>query len=244
MNDKTINFEKKRYELLRQKRWEDACKARTEARKPIIEDLRNINVEIEEISDLIYLYAPISDDIVNILLKWLMRIDNFNILDMVVRVLGCSKNPFEGAALKELYITLDDFRGDSVRFAIANTISYGKVSGLDDWVIEAIKNPKYDKGSRAMLCRAVAKKHPKEKAVEVLKEVFDDLPPHAASELGRISNDISIIHFLEKKKEIYESLSLDKKNSTIRKNHIKLTLREINKSIIKIQKKINKNGTN
>jgi len=241
MNDATINFEKKRHELLRQKRWEDACKARDEARKPIIKDLKNIGVDIEEISDLMECYIPLSEEIVDILLKWLRRIDNYNILEMLVRVLGDTEKPFDGAKLKELYIALDDFRGDSVRFAIANTIACGKVSGLDNWIIEAIKNPKYDKSSRAMLCEAIANKHPKEKAVEVLKEVFDDVPSRAASELGRISNDISMIHFLEKKKEKYESLSLDKKLSTIRKNQIKLTLKNIKNSITKIQKKITLN---
>ena len=238
MNKTTINFEKKKCELLRQKRWENACKARDEARKPIIKDLRNIGVEIEEISDLMECYVPLSEDIVNILLKWIMHVDNHNILEMLVRVLGGTEKFFDGIKLKELFIASNDFRGDTIRYAIANTISCGKASGLDNWIIEAIKNPKFDKGSRAMLCEAVVKKHPKEKAIEVLKEVFDDMPPHAASALGRISHDMSTIRFLEEKKEKYKNQLLNNKLSTIRKNHIKLAIREIKKSINKIQKKI------
>ncbi len=108
-------------------------------KKPVIEDLRIQGIEVESIDELSTRYAPLSQDIVNVLLSWLRRISNDRIRESIVRALGAAEHSFDGRSLADIYDTTYD---EGLRFAILNTIALTKPHSIDSWLTKARENPK------------------------------------------------------------------------------------------------------
>ncbi len=232
-----------------------------EAERPVLESLKLIGIEIDDISDLINKYTDLPEDVVCVLLKWLPAIKQHNIQNMVIRAIGNTKCKYDGMPLATLFEKSDGIRNN--RWAIANTIAISKPMHINEWVTTAVKNKKYGK-SREMLCDAIAKMLSYGEAVAVLQAVFDDLPAHSAIALGRIGKESSVNEFLERKKaEIENEISLERfgndckfipqenvsyasslpisiSEEELRRNYLKLSLKTIGKAIRKIEKRIEK----
>jgi hypothetical protein len=142
-------------------------------------------------------------------------------LEMLVRLIGASRERYDGKVLADLF---DNVSSENLRWVIGNTIAETKPAGISEWIISVIKNKKFGR-DREMFCLAVARQISPEKANKVLREVFEDLPGHSAmgfSECGGAE----------------ELIFLKRKLPSITKTWVK---KETEKAIKKINKRINKN---
>ena len=205
-----------------------------EIERPILRDLESIGIKVLSISELIKIHAPLSNQIIKILLFWLPRVDHFRVQDMIVRALGSPAEPYNGRPLAVLFDTTKSKY--DLRWVIADTIDSAQPTGINDWVVETVQNPSYG-NSRQMLCYALVKMVPADKAIPILKSIFDQFPVHAASALGQVG-DMEISNFLKYKRKELENMK-DQNNikNGYRKNMLDLALKNIDKSIYKIEKR-------
>jgi hypothetical protein len=152
-----------------------------EALEPVMDDLRHVGVFVEEWNDVITRYCPLSPSVVERLLSWLPRLEDPDALEVIVRALAAAPTVrFDGGELTRLFETTEC---ESLRWAIANTLSCTQPEGVEAWVVRAVQNPAYGKG-REMLAIALARLLPSTLANPVLVSLLEDLPIHAASGLA------------------------------------------------------------
>ena len=204
--------------------------------RKVQEDLEKINVKADSIRDLIKKHAPFSNDIVVILIKWIPVIERVNIQDGLIRALCVTKLPFDGKILVELF-EKDSPDADRIRWSICNTIAFGQVSGINDWIIKTIQNNTYGQ-SREMLCYALIKLFSEEKSIEILKTVFDDLAPQPVYALAKFGKSKSLIEYLRHKQDEYINVQKNNNLSKDRKERIKATIKVIDDAVKKIEKRM------
>ena len=158
------------------------------AERPILADLREIGVDLTQVSDLVNFFPPLPPNVVRILLEWLPRITHDNVLEMAVRALGATEEPYDGRPLVGVF---ERTKSESVRWAIANTMAEARPTGISDWLREATPN-RSSGMAREMLCLAVARLVLKDQAIPVLMSVLDDLPGHAARAIGEIGQQTEL----------------------------------------------------
>lgn len=163
-----------------------------ELERPILEELQRIGVVVSSLSELPSRYAPISAEVVQILLRWIPVVTDEKIQEWLVRVLASTKVPFDGAPLIDLF---EKTKSDNLRWVIANTLSLTHPTGVTEWVLKAAINPSLGK-SREMLALAVAQLAPKEIANATLVAIFDEFPGHVAEGLSKIGEKREL-EFLE-----------------------------------------------
>jgi len=209
------------------------------AARPVIQELQNSGYNVTCFSDYVNSNYRLTPKEVKILIKWLPEIKSQDVQEMIVRALGGTEKPFDGRPLTDLFEQAGkSFKGDSLQWVIANTISIGKVENITDWIVEAIQVKKHG-GARDMLCYAVAKQLSTEISIPLLISVFDQLSITATDALGKIAKDQSIIDFLRKKQAEYaEILEQKSYRSPLHRNRLKTTVRGINSAVRKIEKRI------
>ena len=94
---------------------------------PVRRDLAALGYVASDMSDLVKRYAPLPNAIVEVLLRWLMRIHNDRLIEMMARALCATAEPFDGRVLAQLWENTSD---DAVKWAIATAITIGKVEGI------------------------------------------------------------------------------------------------------------------
>jgi hypothetical protein len=74
-------------------------------------------------------------------------------------------------------------KSESLRWAIANTLSCTQPEGVQEWILRSVQDGAYGKG-REMLAIALARLLPADVANPVLVSLLGDLPVHAAAGLA------------------------------------------------------------
>ncbi len=203
--------------------------------RPIIQELERSGVHVEDISDLIRKYAPLSPEIVKILLSWISKIEHDNVLDMLIRALAAPAEPYDGSPLATLFEVTNSLYG--LRWVIGNTIECAVPTNITEWVVSTVQNASYG-NDRSRLCLALIKMVPPERAIPILQSVFDQLPTPCAEALGKIGNDESILRFLrEKEQKLIDELP-QKKKGTIPYNKNKTAIKTVKAAITKIDKRM------
>ncbi len=147
---------------------------------PILQDLRALGVSPSSLDRLAHEYAPLSTDIVKVLLKWIPRIADDYLQESIIRSLGATRARFDGKPLIEAF---ENSQSEGLRWAIANTIAEARPTGVVDWLIGVIQDQDY-RDARQMLLLALARLAPKQIANDILSSVFDQFPGHAALALA------------------------------------------------------------
>lgn len=147
---------------------------------PFIEELRASGTNAASLIDLVNGPLLLSKTGVHIAIKHLTLTRNEDVQEFIVRAIAGSKCRYDGVVLARLF---DSAHSSSLKWAIGNTIECTRPVGIEGWIVKALRNGRHGT-SRQMLCVAAAKLlHGK--AVDVLKEVFDEMPGHAAMGLGK-----------------------------------------------------------
>lgn len=162
---------------------------------PILHELRAVGVEPSSLDKLAHEYAPLSGDVVKILLKWIPRATDPNLQEVLIRPLGATGVSFDGRPLAEAFEAAES---SALRWAIANTIAEARPTGITDWVLSTVQDPQYG-NARQMLTLAVARLAPPQIANDILLSIYDQLPGHVALAL-RESGGRRELEFLREKR--------------------------------------------
>jgi hypothetical protein len=144
--------------------------------KPVVQALSDAGFVVDAVDELAARYAPLSQDAVDILLSWLPRVDDESVQEMIVRALAATTESFDGIPLARVF---EAGRSESLRWAIGNTLALAHPTGLADWVIKAVTDPRSGK-ARETLALASAKLAPPEIACRALAPLIDEFPVSVA----------------------------------------------------------------
>jgi hypothetical protein len=189
---------------------------------PILDELNSMGVKASALGDLLRFYAPISAEITETLLHHLPAINDEVLQEQIVRVLGSSNEPFNGAGLVKLF---ESSQSQNLRWAIANTIAEARPLDITNWVIYAVSNPLYGQ-AREMLVLAVARLASADTAREVLAPLFDIFPGHIAAALAEFGDEREV-QILRQKLDGYKGWQK----------------KEINRAITHIQKRLKRTSS-
>jgi len=164
---------------------------------PILRDLSAIGVTPSSLDRLAHEYAPLSDDVVKVLLNWIPRATDPDIQESLIRPLGATGVSFNGEPLIEAF---ENTRSEGLRWAIANTIAEARPMGITDWLLGAVQDPAYG-DDRQMLALAVARLASPKIANDVLTSIFDQLPGHVAMALAESGGTRELKLLREKRKQ-------------------------------------------
>jgi hypothetical protein len=188
-------------EFLQRKAEQELRRRQLEARNrelvaPILAELDRNDVKALTIEDLTRRYAPLSEEIVQVLLKWLPRVEDEKAKEQLIRAVASAREPFDGRPLMNLF---DSTESEVLQWTIANTVAEARPSGIEDRVIEAAMNPASGR-AREMLALAVARLIPRERAKPVLTALFEEFPGHVAMSWAEIGGTEELA-ILEGKRE-------------------------------------------
>lgn len=148
---------------------------------PILDDLRDVGIVVEEWNEVVSHYAPLSEPVVTALLRWLPRVQDAQVQEAIVRALAAAPTVrFDGRALAQLF---ESTESEALRWAIGNTLSCTNPAGVEEWVQYAVQNRAFGK-SREMLAIALARLVPADIANPMLLSLLGELPIHAAMGLA------------------------------------------------------------
>jgi hypothetical protein len=192
--------------------------------EPVLADLRNVGVFVEEWNDVVSRYAPLPQSVVDVLLRWLPLLDHPAVQEAVVRAIAAAPTVhYDGRVLARLFETTES---ESLRWAIGNTFECTKPEGVNEWILRIVQNPSFGKG-REMLAIALARLVGADVANPVLVSLLRDLPIHAAVGLA-VSGTSSELAALESardrakgstRKEISKAIRAIERRSRRRRDH-------------------------
>jgi hypothetical protein len=116
-----------------------------ELARPVLERLRGQGFEAETLEDLVRKYAPLPQGAVSIILECVEPGQDERHCESLIRALGATKCSFSGVRLAHVYDSTSD---ESLRWAIANTISLTRPHSIDEWIE---KIPKHSTLRRALV---------------------------------------------------------------------------------------------
>ena len=105
--------------------------------RPILERLTDTGFPAESIEDLVRKFAPVPEQVVEILLANVNECSDDRIQESLVRALGAAEFPFDGRQLVKCF---ESARDEGLRFAILNTIALVKPHSIDEWLEKARQN--------------------------------------------------------------------------------------------------------
>ena len=161
---------------------------RKAAFEPVLLSIRSAGFPIDSIGDLVRVYAPLPKKLVAVLLEALPTFKDPALQEVIVRALGASYIPYDGKALTELFESTDNH---SLRWAIGNSLSIGKMRGVGEWILDAVQRREYGT-ARQMLPLAAVRHNPPELANPILVSLIDDLPSHVALALAESGGEAEI----------------------------------------------------
>lgn len=110
---------------------------------------------------------------------------------LLLGILRRSPVPFNGQVLCDYFD-----RVKKNRWSTAEVMDASKAIVPCDWILRTLADENVGK-DREMLCYAVAKHCPPDKARAVLRQVFEDLPGHACRGLGVVGNEDDLKFLIE-----------------------------------------------
>lgn len=149
--------------------------------QPLIEELRSVGLELDDLNEVARRYAPLMPEIVNPMVSYLRLTPDPAVQEQIVRALAVAAEPFDGRTLANLF---DHTDSDNLRFAIANTMAEARPSGIDEWLIGALKASGLGLIARQMLPLAAVRILGHARANPVLLGLLDELPGHVALALS------------------------------------------------------------
>lgn len=175
---------------------------------PVLKELERLGYQVFSLEDLPRKYAPLTGEIAEVLLRWLVRIDEERVQEQIVRTLAAARASFDGSGLTRLF---EQTKSGALRWAIANTLAEARPTGVGDWVSDALARQDYGE-ARQMLPLAVARLHAPTDANRVLRQSIDEMPGHVAMGLAE-SGGQEELRLLESKRETvagWEKKEVDK----------------------------------
>lgn len=155
----------------------------SEALHPVLVDLAGVGVEAESIHEMVKRYAPLPPHVVEVLLKWLPRVEPDRFKGPLISALGAADKPFDGRPLVHCFER--DKYDSLLRWPIANTMALARPFGISEWLETAVTNPLFG-NARQMLVLALARLAPRETSLPILVPLLDELPGHVASALAEV----------------------------------------------------------
>jgi hypothetical protein len=145
--------------------------------------------------------------------------------ESIVRLLAAAGEPFDGRLLARIFdetLLHDSETADAnttialndLRWAIGNTIACSRPFGITEWVLRKINDPLLGK-SKEMLIVALKDLVPREGAIAICRDFFDEFPPQCATVLGEMG-DISESRFLGEKKKEFSGATLNEIRKAIK----------------------------
>lgn len=160
--------------------------------RPVLEDLKAAGIVVNNFDDLVPAYAPLPPLVVEVLLDWIDRTEDEDVLESLIRALAATEDPYDGVPLAKAF---DRVGSDSVRWAIGNTLARTSPTGIERWLVNAAQNQSYGT-AREMLVTAVGRLVPPEEANPLLRTMFVDFPVPAAQGVA-FSGGVAELRFLE-----------------------------------------------
>lgn len=179
--DKDYQAKRSKAERRRRRRKE----AYERAMEPTMARIRQAGYAVDNLEDLVEQHAPLDSDAITILLDALSIHDNPDVLEAIVRALAASGERFSGRPLMDLLESTDS---DSLRWAIANTVFSAEPTGVENRLINAVRDKQMGR-AREMLVLAAPRILPSERARALVRASFEDLPGHAAKALAQVGNE-------------------------------------------------------
>ena len=146
---------------------------------------------------------PIPEKFIEIVLKWLPKLEKKTGIIMFLRESG---EKYDGRVL----IPLFEEANTQERWRICEAIAYNPPMNIKQWVKELYLNKKYSYHETGLLPLAIVKMFPKNEAREILKQGFDHqnrVSPEALGKIGILED----IPFLEEKLlETYDATHVKK----------------------------------
>lgn len=189
--------------------------------QPLLDRLAAAGYPVSSIDETVSLYAPLPARVVDLILEFLTDVNDSSVQDQLCRALGASAVPIDGLPLITLF---RNSKSDSVRYAIANTMALGPVTGIGPWALETVQ----DSGigtARQMLVLAAARNNDAAIVNPVLVKLLGEIPGHAAlalaetgghRELDALESAYSLASGWEKR-EIGRSISVIRRRIAERK---------------------------
>ena len=119
--------------------------ARSEA--PVVAELHNAGFPVQSLDTLAAQYAPLPNEIVQILLHWVGQATDPKMAEWLIRPLAAAKEPFDGRPLVDCFQQTSD---EHVRWIIANTIATGRPYGIDAWLATQMRDPYWNETFRKL----------------------------------------------------------------------------------------------
>lgn len=201
------------------------------AEQPVLDALAERGEIVNSLSDYVNSDEPTPPAAVEVLLEWVLRVEQRTVLDMIVRALALTEQPYDGRPLAQLFETTKSYY--DIRSVIGYTIQSACPENITEWVVATVQNRKYG-GSRDILCWALIKMVPPERAIPILESIFDDLPAYAAGALGKVA-DAGMIDFLLGKRSMLKKKLAEFRKGTFPFNWTKATIEEVDKAIKTIE---------
>jgi HEAT repeat protein len=143
---------------------------------------------IEDVLGDVPLYVVLEPWIVPILFKMLSETKYPENKESLVRCLAAAQDPIPGKPLMDLFD--DQNNPELLRWAVGNTIYSTKNDVPNDWLLSRLADPNID-GAKGMLFELVGKRKIYG-AREILEQLLDDHPGHAAAILRKLGDARSI----------------------------------------------------
>lgn len=186
-----------------------------ESERTVIREIQEAGVHVDSLADLRQRYLPLPDEVVQVLLRCLESVVP-QVQDEIVRTLASVEKPFDVRPLTRLFEMTES---DSLRWAIANTLTELRPLDLREWLVEALARREYGR-SREMLPLAVARTAPPSVANKVLLSHFDEMPGHVALGLAESGGSYELEVLRERapstkgwvRKEIDRAIRIDRKS--------------------------------
>jgi hypothetical protein len=120
-----------RQKAARRQKWFERL---SEVEQPILLELAAIGFPANELSEVPRLYAPLSRDVIEVLLRNLPLCPEDAVKEWLVRCLAATKLPYDGSGLVNCYKTTSD---ECLKFAVLNTIASSNPHSIGDWLKQA-----------------------------------------------------------------------------------------------------------
>ena len=204
-------------EMLEQKNkeYEEAVAKAQAIGKPILEDLASVGFKLDDIDDLLKISEPLSNDVVDVLSKWIKRLKEENFKETLIRGFTGQRLEIDYKLLTDIYD--DPNASENMQWVIANCIAESKIDGIEDWLKERVVESQH-----IVLSLAAARYLAPSFVMPLLIKRFDEKDDVVYDALGEIGTEKEL-QFMESNVKRY-------------KGHSK---RRIERAIKKIKKRLN-----